>query len=296
MQLHTINTGFFKLDGGAMFGVVPKVIWQKLNPADDKNLCTWAMRCLLAITDDNRRILIDTGIGSKQSEKFFSFYDLHGNDSLLGSLQQHGLQAEDITDVILTHLHFDHVGGAVTRTEAGSLVPTFSNALYWTNEEHWAAALQPNAREKASFLSENILPLYEAGVLRFATDNGYIYPQISVKFVYGHTTAMMLPHIAYKNTTLVYCADLIPSAGHIKQAYVMGYDMQPLVTLAEKKQFTTRAAQEKHILFFEHDPHTEAATVEQTATGDFAIARRFDLKDYQWWWIAKVFWTLCVIF
>lgn len=278
MKLYTINTGFFKLDGGAMFGVVPKQIWQRINTPDDKNLCTWAMRCLLIITDDNRRILVDTGIGNKQSSKFFSYYDLHGSDSLLGSLAQHGLQPADITDVILTHLHFDHVGGAVSRTEEGLLVPTFPNALYWSNQAHWQLATNPNVRERASFLPENFMPLLDAGVVRFVDDGQEIYKGISVRFVYGHTHAMMLPHITHNGSTLVYLADLVPSAGHIKLAYIMGYDMQPLVTLAEKADFLGKAADQNHTLFFEHDPTNECAQIQRTEKGDFEVIRTFALN------------------
>ena len=280
MQLHTINTGFFNLDGGAMFGVVPKQIWQRLNPPDDKNLCTWAMRCLLIITDDNRRILVDTGIGNKQSSKFFSYYDLHGNDSLLGSLAQHGLQPADITDVILTHLHFDHVGGAVSLNNEGQLVPTFPNALYWSNHAHWQLAMQPNMRERASFLPENFMPLHQAGVVRFVDDGQEIYKGISVRFVYGHTASMMLPHISYKDNTLVYLADLVPSAGHVKLAYVMGYDMQPLVTLAEKEDFLGKAAAQNQVLFFEHDPINECARIQRTPKGDFEVTEVFALDKW----------------
>lgn len=266
MKLHTINTGFFKLDGGAMFGVVPKVLWQKLNPPDEKNLCTWAMRCLL-IESNNRLILIDTAIGNKQSKKFFSHFQPHGEDSLLNSLAQKGVSPADITDVILTHLHFDHCGGAVTRQSDGSLVPTFPNAIYWSNEIHWQWALNPNPREKASFLKENFVPLQEHQQLRFATDGQEIYPGISLHFVNGHTMGMMLPHIKMDNTTLVYMADLLPSSSHIKIPYVMAYDVQPLLTLKEKAQYLESALEHQHVLYFEHDPTIECATVKQSPRG-----------------------------
>lgn len=266
MQLHIIDTGFFKLDGGAMFGVVPKTIWQRLNMPDAKNLCTWAMRCLL-IVQKNRRILIDTGLGNKQSEKFFSYVEPHGEANLLSSLAKKGFSPADITDVILTHLHFDHVGGAVSKNENGNLVPTFPNATYWSNEEHWQIAMKPNAREKASFLKENFVPLQEQNQLKFVKDGEEIAAGVSVRFVYGHTHAMMLPHIKYQGKTLVYLADLIPSAAHIKLPYVMAYDMQPLVTLQEKKEYLEEAVEKRHILFFEHDAKIACATVKRTEKG-----------------------------
>jgi glyoxylase-like metal-dependent hydrolase (beta-lactamase superfamily II) len=271
MQLYTINTGFFKLDGGAMFGVVPKTIWNKLNPADENNLCTWAMRCLL-IEDGNKLILIDNGIGDKQDEKFFSHYHLHGEDSLDKSLAQHGFSRADITDVLLTHLHFDHCGGSIIR-QGEKLIPAFSNATYWSNEAHWQWATQPNDREKASFLKENILPIQQSGQLKFvdvkqgAINNTDIIDALKVRTVYGHTDAMMLPQIQYKEHTIVYMADLLPAAAHIPIPYIMAYDMFPLTTLHEKKSFLQEAAQHNHILFFEHDPIIECCTVQQTDKG-----------------------------
>jgi len=266
MQLHIIDTGYFKLDGGAMFGVVPKTIWQKLNMPDAKNLCTWSMRCLLLV-QENRIILIDTGLGNKQSDKFFSYVAPHGEANLLSSLAKHGFSPTDITDVILTHLHFDHVGGAVTKNEAGDLVPTFPNATYWSNEAHWQNALNPNAREKASFLKENFVPLQEQNKIKFAKDGEEIAEGVKVHFVYGHTHAMMLPHITYQGKTLVYLADLIPSTAHIKMPYVMGYDVQPLVTMQEKEKYLNAAAEDGHLLFFEHDPKIACATVKKTDRG-----------------------------
>ncbi len=271
MQLYTINTGFFKLDGGAMFGVVPKTIWNKLNPADENNLCTWAMRCLL-IEDGNKLILIDNGIGDKQDEKFFSHYHLHGEDSLDKSLAQHGFSRADITDVLLTHLHFDHCGGSIIR-QGEKLIPAFSNATYWSNEAHWKWATQPNDREKASFLKENILPIQQSGQLKFVDvkkdtiNNIDIIDALKVRTVYGHTDAMMLPQIQYKEHTIVYMADLLPAAAHIPIPYIMAYDMFPLTTLHEKKSFLQEAAQHNHILFFEHDPVIECCTVQQTDKG-----------------------------
>ena len=284
MKLHSIETGFFKLDGGAMFGVVPKSIWNKINPADENNMCNWAMRCLL-IEDGDRLILIDNGIGNKQDDKFFKHYYLHGDASLETSLAKAGFSSDDITDVFLTHLHFDHCGGAIRR-EGDRLLPAFKNATYWSNPEHWQWATQPNDREKASFLKENILPIRESGQLQFIehpsvneTDKGNQSLQvssllktkftdtISVRFVNGHTNAMMLPQITYKDETIMYMADLLPSAGHIPIPYVMAYDMFPLTTLQEKKTFLSEAVENNYVLFFEHDPLIECCTVQQTEKG-----------------------------
>ncbi|WP_410221096.1 MBL fold metallo-hydrolase [Pedobacter sp.] len=267
MKLYTIETGFFKLDGGAMFGVVPKSIWQKTNPADANNMCTWAMRSLL-IEDGNRLILIDNGIGNKQDDKFFSHYYLHGDDSLDKSLAAKGFHKSDITDVFLTHLHFDHCGGAIER-EGDKLVPAFKNAVYWSNEQHWEWAVHPNAREKASFLKENILPIQESGQLKFipTQNNVKFHQDINIRFAYGHTDAMMLPQLQYKDKTIVYMADLLPSTGHIPLPYVMAYDMFPLQTLKEKKDFLEEAAQNEYVLFLEHDPVNECCTLQQTEKG-----------------------------
>lgn len=278
MKLHTINTGFFKLDGGAMFGVVPKVIWQKLNPPDDNNLCTWAMRCLL-VEDGDRLILIDTGMGNKQDEKFFGHYYLHGDDSLDKSLAAVGYSRDDITDVFLTHLHFDHCGGAIQRT-GDKLEPAFKNADFWSNEKHWQWAVHPNDREKASFLKENILPISESGRLKFIkTEDGiHFTDNIKIRFAYGHTDAMMLPQIQYKNRTLVYMADLLPSIGHIPIPYVMAYDMFPLQTLQEKKSFLQEALDKDYILYFEHDPAVECCTLQQTEKG-IRVKETFKLSE-----------------
>jgi len=267
MNLYTIDTGFFKLDGGAMFGVVPKTIWNKTNPADDNNLCSWAMRCLLA-EDEGRLILIDTGIGNKQDERFFSHYYLHGDASLDRSLAALGFHRDDITDVFLTHLHFDHVGGAVVRDNE-KLVPAFKNATYWSNKQHWDWAVNPNEREKASFLKENILPIQESGQLKFisAEDGVKFSSNIQVRFVYGHTDAMMLPLINYKGKQILYMADLLPSVGHIPLPYVMAYDMFPLKTLTEKKVLLNEAVENNYILFMEHDPVNECCTLQQTEKG-----------------------------
>ena len=277
MKLHTINTELFKLDGGAMFGVVPKSMWNKLNPADENNLCTWAMRLLL-IEDGNRLILIDTGIGNKQDAKFFGHYYLHGNDTLEKSLQSKGFSKDDITDVILTHLHFDHCGGAIER-KGDALLPAFKNAIYWSNKRHWQWAVQPNDREKASFLKDNILPIQQSGQLQFidvpkssVEETGklsiaHFSDNISLRFVNGHTDMMMLPQITYNGKTIVYMADLLPSTGHIPLPYVMAYDMFPLTTLHEKKAFLQEAVDNEYILFFEHDPINECCTLQQTEKG-----------------------------
>jgi glyoxylase-like metal-dependent hydrolase (beta-lactamase superfamily II) len=266
MKLHCIDTGYFKLDGGAMFGVVPKQIWNKLNPADENNLCTWAMRCLL-IEDGDKLMLIDTGIGDKQDAKFFGHYHLHGNSNIDAALQKVGFQREDITDVFLTHLHFDHCGGSIRRQVDGKLVPAFPNATYYSNERHWKWATEPNDRERASFLKENILPIQESGQLKFVPEGKGLNADIDIYYAYGHTDAMMLPKIRYKDKTVVFMADLLPSLAHIPLPYVMAYDMFPLTTLNEKKSFLTNALKEGEILFFEHDPNNECCILEQTDKG-----------------------------
>ena len=267
MKLHTIDTGMFKLDGGAMFGVVPKTIWQRTNPADANNLCSWAMRCLL-IEDGDRLILIDNGIGDKQDEKFLGHYYLHGDDTLERSLAAKGFSKDDITDVFLTHLHFDHCGGSIVRI-GDKLRPAFKNAFYWSNQKHWDWAVNPNDREKASFLKENILPIQDSGQLRFIDDiDGVQFADdIHIRFAYGHTDAMMLPQIKYKDMTIVYMADLLPSTGHIPLPYVMAFDMFPLQTLTEKKSFLAEAADKNYVLYLEHDPVNECCTVKHTDKG-----------------------------
>ena len=282
MNLYTINTGYFKLDGGAMFGVVPKSIWNKLNPADENNMCSWALRCLL-IQEDKKLILVDNGMGNKQDPKFFGHYYLHGDDTLDKSLAAHGFTREDITDVFLTHLHFDHCGGSVVR-EGDLLKPAFKNAVYWNNEQHWKWATEPNDREKASFLKENILPIKESGQVayldmddRSLIDAPDLHPlgfyktpisrNLSFLTVSGHTAAMMLPVVKYKGRTIVYMADLLPSVAHIPLPYVMGYDMFPLTTLHEKKAFLTRALKDDYILFFEHDARNECCNLQMTEKG-----------------------------
>jgi glyoxylase-like metal-dependent hydrolase (beta-lactamase superfamily II) len=297
MILHSINTGFFKLDGGAMFGVVPKSIWNKSNPADANNLCSWALRCLL-IELGNRLILVDTGIGNKQDDRFFGHYELHGGHSLESSLQEKGFTKNDITDVFLTHLHFDHCGGAIIRQDK-QLLPAFPNADYWSNERHWAWATEPNEREKASFLKENILPIKDSGRLKMvSTDtvgDPYARPAsdsvnstalntvdfmngFKLRFANGHTYAMMLPQLEYNGRTIVFMADLLPSASHLPIPYIMAYDMFPLISLNEKKRFLEEALAGDYILFFEHDPVHECCNLQNTEKGirakDF-----FQLKD-----------------
>jgi len=266
MNLYTIDTGYFKLDGGAMFGIVPKAIWQKINPADGNNLCTWAMRCLL-IEQGDRLILIDTGLGDKQNEKFFSHFEPHGDDSMVKSLAKHGFTPDDVTDVILTHLHFDHCGGAVVRNAAGRLEPLFQKAVYWSDKRHWQWASEPNARERVSFLQENFKPLEASGQVQFAGDGQSIAEGVQVKTVFGHTEAMYLVYIDYKETTLVYMADLIPSSGHLRLPYIMAYDVRPLVTLEEKTRFLQEAFERDYILFFEHDREVACCNLHKTDKG-----------------------------
>ena len=279
MKLYSINAGYFKLDGGAMFGVVPKSIWNKLNPADENNMCTWALRCMLIDTGD-KRILIDSGMGDKQDAKFFSHYYMHGDDTLDSSLAKYGYAKDDITDVFHTHLHFDHCGGTIVK-EGDKLVPAFKNAIFWSNEQHWNWATNPNDREKASFLKENILPIQESGKLHFAELNEslpFLDNNVTLKFAYGHTDAMMLPVIKYKGRTVVYMADLLPSVAHLPMPYVMSYDMFPMKTLQEKKAFLQEAVQNDYVLFLEHDPKNECCTLQMTDKG-IRVRETFKLED-----------------
>lgn len=265
MKIYPLNTGNFKLDGGAMFGVVPKTIWQKTNPADNNNMCDWSMRCML-IEDGNKLTLIDNGIGNKQDDKFFSHYYLFGNDSLEGNLNKLGFTASDVTDVFLTHLHFDHCGGGIKwNNDRTKFEATFKNAHYWTNSRHWKWATEPNAREKASFLKENIIPMLELDQLKFIDKEGFTY--FDILLADGHTDAQMIPHIKYQGRTVVFMADLLPSVGHIPLPYVMGYDTRPLLTLDEKGKFLKEAADKEYVLFFEHDSVNECCTVQHTEKG-----------------------------
>lgn len=262
-----------------MFGVVPKTIWQKTNPADENNLCSWAMRCMLA-ESGNRLILIDNGIGNKQDAKFLSYYYLHGNDTLESSLKKYGFSKDDVTDVFLTHLHFDHCGGSIEFDKQKEIhQPAFKNATFWSNEEHWKWATEPNPREKASFLKENILPIKESGQLRFIEKEWQeLIPGFRPMYTRGHTDAMMLPFIEVNGRTVVFMADLIPSAGHIPLPYVMGYDTRPLLTMDEKSWFLKEAVDKDLILFFEHDPEIECCTLQQTERGP-RLKEKFKLED-----------------
>ena len=272
MKIYPIEAGNFKLDGGAMFGVVPKTIWNKTNPANENNLIDIAARCML-IENGNRLILIDTGMGNKQSDKFFGYYSLWGNHSLDKSLANYGFQRDDITDVFMTHLHFDHCGGSVNlnKDKTGYEV-AFKNAKFWTNESHFKWATQPNAREKASFLSENILPMQESGQLNFIANSNSFFQNsnelnFGIFYVDGHTEKMMLPKIQFQDKTIIFCADLIPTAGHLPLPYVMGYDTRPLLTMPEKTKFLNEAVENNYYLWLEHDAHNEIITVENTEKG-----------------------------
>ena len=270
MELHSIACGNFKLDGGAMFGVVPKVLWERTNPADSKNRIEMCSRSLL-IEEGSRLILIDTGMGNKQNEKFFSHYDRWGTDNLDQSLREKGFHRDDVTDVFFTHLHFDHCGDAIIRNANGTLEPSFKNAIFWTHEDHWRWATQPNAREKASFLPENILPIKESGQLQLLNGNGFRLENTALNFdiilVNGHTEKQMLPLLKYKNKTVVFAADLIPTAGHLPVSYVMGYDTRPLLSLKEKNRFLKLACKEDFLLFLEHDPYNELINLQLTDRG-----------------------------
>ncbi|MBL7888494.1 MAG: MBL fold metallo-hydrolase [Bacteroidia bacterium] len=281
MKLHAINTGNFKLDGGAMFGVVPKTLWSKTNPADENNMCNWSMRCLL-IEDSNRLILIDNGIGDKQDAKFFSHYYLNGNETLASSLKQAGFSTDDVTDMFLTHLHFDHCGGSIQYNNSRSGFETvFKNATYWSNAEHWEWATKPNPREKASFLKENIIPIQESGQLKFIDGEAskQLGENISISYMRGHTDAMMIPHIQYKGKTVVFMADLLPSTGHIPLPYVMGYDTRPLLTMTEKEKFLKEAADKEYVLFLEHDSVNECCTLQHTEKG-IRLKETFQFEEY----------------
>jgi len=277
MNLHVIDTGHFKLDGGAMFGVVPKALWNRHQPADENNRCTWAMRCLL-IEAHGRVILIDTGMGNKQDDKFRSHFEPHGEGDLLASIARAGYTREEITDVVLTHLHFDHCGGAVQKRPNGDLELTFPNAIHWSEENHWKWATEPNPRERASFLKENILPIKESGMLKFVNDDTEIIPELWFAIADGHTHGMLIPHLEIGEETLVFMADLLPSPTHIPLAWVMGYDIDPLQTIREKEAFLAEATENNFILFYEHDPVIECSRVVQTEKG-FRASDTMSLAD-----------------
>lgn len=280
MKLTPINTGYFKLDGGAMFGVVPKRLWNRIQPADDQNLCTWALRCLLIETGE-KKILVDTGIGFKQGDRFRSHFYPHGEIRFSEALADLGMAVEDITDVFITHFHFDHVGGAVRRNRAGELVPTFPNATYWSNQVHYDWAFLPNEREKASFLKENFVPLQEHGVLKMLpVEQGCSWmPGFSVRYSYCHTEAMMALEVDAGGQTVVFCADLLPSSFHIRMPYVMGYDIRPLETLREKEALFADAMEGNWILFLEHDPVTEAVRIGKDSKGNYLAAEQGTLAE-----------------
>jgi len=272
MKIYTLSHGDFKLDGGAMFGVVPKVLWQRTNPADENNLIEMTMRSLL-IEDGNRLILIDTGMGDKQSEKFFSHYKPTKQNLFDESLKAYGFHRDDITDIFMTHLHFDHCGGSIVKNPKGFYEPAFKNARFWSNKNHWQWATQPNPREKASFLKENILPIRESGQLNFVPlpENQRILHSkelnFDIIFIDGHTEKQMLPMIEYQGKKLVFMADFLPTVGHIPLAYVMGYDTRPLLTLDERMEIFSRAADENWYLVLEHDPYHEICTLKHTEKG-----------------------------
>ena len=281
IKLYPIHSGNFHLDGGAMFGVVPKTLWEKQVPANEKNLCNWAMRCLLVEnTETKQLILIDTGIGNKQSEKFYGYYDLNGDHSLLSSLSNFGFAPQDITDVLLTHLHFDHVGGAVTNHN-NDLIPTFPNAKYWVHSNQWLHALNPNPREKASFLTENYLPLDNHGVISFIEEGSILADCIEIRVFNGHTIGMIVPLISTGTHKIIYAADLIPSAAHIPVNYVMGYDIQPLITMEEKSQLLKEIIENDMLLFYEHDVQYEMSRVNCNDKGLYSKGETLKLSDIQ---------------
>lgn len=277
MIIHSIDTGLFKLDGGAMFGVVPKSMWQRLNPPDDNNMCTWAMRCLL-IEEGDKLILIDTGMGTKQDDKFRSHFYPHGDATLVSSIEKSGFSINDVTDVILTHLHFDHSGGAIMR-QGDSLLPQFKNATYWSHQDHWNWAVNPNDREKASFLKENILPIQESGQLKFLEKNSFQNYNIDFDFAFGHTEAMTIPLIDYNGQKIVFAADLMPSSYHIPMAYVMGYDIRPLDSLKERERLYQYALENNACILFEHDAVNEFGTIKKNETGRIVLDQVGKISD-----------------
>ncbi|MCD4665628.1 MAG: MBL fold metallo-hydrolase [Bacteroidales bacterium] len=277
MELYKIETGSFKLDGGAMFGVVPKVIWNDIYPADENNLCNWALRCLLVV-DGDRKILIDNGIGEKQDEKFLKHYHLNGDATLESSLTKIGYTSDNITDMVLTHLHFDHCGGSIKKLGEDNYVPAFKNATYWISQAQWDWATKPNRREKASFLKENILPIKESGQLKIVDKEGELFPGFEVRFFNGHTDGQIIPYIKYNDKTIVFMADLLPSTAHVPMPYIMAYDTRPLITMKEKAAFFKEAIKNDYVLFFEHDIFNECCTLKETEKGP-RVKDVFSLND-----------------
>jgi glyoxylase-like metal-dependent hydrolase (beta-lactamase superfamily II) len=282
MRLYPVEAGNFKLDGGAMFGVVPKTLWERTNPSDDKNRIEMASRCLL-VEEGKRLILIDTGMGNKQGDSFFRHYGLWGDYSLVSSLALAGFHPDDITDVFFTHLHFDHCGGAVNKDNSGKLIPAFKNAYYWVHKSHWEWATFPNAREKASFLPDNILPLEQSGQLKFIEDPGPFIKEtpfpFSIQLIDGHTEKQMLPLIEYQGEKILYAADLVPTVGHIPIPYIMGYDTRPLLTLKEKEQILRNSFEKEVLIYLQHDPHHQLISLQNTEKG-IRMENHFKFKSY----------------
>ena len=279
MKLFPIHISDFKLDGGAMFGVVPKILWQKKYPCDENNYCNWALRSLL-FDNGKQRIMVDNGYGDKQDEKFFSFVHLHGGLGLEGALEKYGYKPEDITDMVISHLHYDHCGGGVKNSSTGTgFEMVFPNATYWVSKQQWEWAKNPNKREATAYLEENILPMQESGQLKFIEDNIELYPGFNIRLYDGHTAGQIIPFISYQGKTVVYMADLIPSSAHINLAWNMSYDVQPLITLIEKEEFLEEAYKNDYILFFEHDAYNECCTIEKTKKG-YRVKETFTLEEY----------------
>ena len=279
MKLFPVHISDFKLDGGAMFGVVPKILWQTTYPCDENNYCNWALRSLL-FDNGKQRIMVDNGYGDKQDEKFFSFVHLHGGLGLEGALGKYGYKPEDITDMVISHLHYDHCGGGVKNNSTGTgFEMVFPNATYWVSKQQWEWAKNPNKREATAYLEENILPMQESGQLKFIEDNIELYPGFNIRLYDGHTAGQIIPFISYQGKTVVYMADLIPSSDHINLAWNMSYDVQPLITLIEKEEFLEEAYKNDYILFFEHDAYNECCTIEKTKKG-YRVKETFTLEEY----------------
>lgn len=279
MKLFPVHISNFMLDGGAMFGVVPKILWKKQYPCDENNYCSWALRSLV-YDNGKQRIMVDNGYGDKQDEKFFSFVHLHGGFGLEGALEKYGYKPEDITDMVISHLHYDHCGGGVKNSTTGTgFEMVFPNATYWVSKQQWEWAMNPNKREATAYLEENILPMQESGQLKFIEENIELYPGFNVRLYNGHTEGQIIPFISYQGKTVVYMADLIPSSAHINLAWNMSYDVQPLITLKEKEQFLKEAYENDYILFLEHDAYNECCTIEKTKKG-YRAKETFTLEEY----------------